>query len=105
MNRKRIFSFSVSEEVSKFLDDACHQRFVAQEFRCNCSVGFQSKRTLIAARNPSGDQLAESRSERRVAAHDLLGEAREMFGGVRTKREEMPDLRILRSRGLHRLDE
>jgi len=86
-------------------EDAGDEVGIAEQFRRNCGVGLDSKRTEIALRRIRGDQLAQSGTERRRAAKDLLREAREMLGGRGEIREEVPDLRILGILPLHLFDQ
>jgi len=54
---------------------------VAEQFRRNCGVRFQSKRTIVAFRRIRGNQLSQPRAERGWSAEDRLREASEVLGG------------------------
>ena len=87
------------------LQNAVDERRITQQFRRNCGVGLQSKRAMIALRGVGGDQFADSWTDRSRATKDLLGKPRQMFGRSRQKREEVPDLWILRALCSHLLDQ
>jgi hypothetical protein len=86
-------------------EDGIDERRVAQKFRRNCGVRLQSKGTMIALRRIGGNQLAQTGAERRRTAKDLLREARQMLRRARKEREQVPDLRVLRTLAAHLVDE
>jgi hypothetical protein len=77
------------------LDDSRDQGFVPEQFRRNCGVRFQSKRAIVACRSVSGNEFAEAGAQRGGFAHDGLREALQVLGGMRLKREHVPDLWVL----------
>jgi hypothetical protein len=85
--------------------DAFNERGVLKQFRRNCGVGFQSKRTLVSLGRVSRNQFTQPRTERRRPPQDLLREPREVFCCLRQVGEEMPDLRVLGAVRPHLLDQ
>ena len=85
--------------------DGIDEGRIVQKFRRNCGVSLQSKGAMIAPRRVGGNQFAQAGAERRGAAEDLLREACEMIGCAWQKREQMPDLRVLRALASHLIDE
>ena len=79
------------------MEDARDQLFTPEQFRRNCGVGLQSKRTIVAVRSIGGDEFPETRAKRRWAPHDLLGKASQVICGLRREREQVPDLRVFRA--------
>jgi len=86
-------------------ESAPNEFLTAEQFRRNCGVVFRSKRTIVVVGSEGGDQLAQTGAERAFAAHDFLREPAQVIGGGGAKGEEVPDLRILGSAGLHFADE
>ena len=78
---------------------------VAEQLRRNCGVRFYSKRAMVTLRRVCRNQLAQSRAQGCGPAEDFLGETSEVLGGFRQIREQMPNLRILRSVLLHLVDQ
>jgi len=56
---------------------------VTKQHRRNCGVRLDSKGTMVALRGVRGDQLTETRAERRWAAEDLLCESSQMISSRR----------------------
>ena len=85
--------------------DAFNERGVSKQFRRNCGVGLQSKRTLVSLGGVRCDELTQPWTERRRPAQDLLREPREVIGRLRQVGKEVPDLRVFDALCLHLLDE
>jgi hypothetical protein len=85
--------------------DAFNERGVSKQFRRNCGVGLQSKRTLVPLGGVRGDELTQPWTERRRPAQDLLREPRKVIGGLRQVGKEVPNLRVFDALCLHLLDE
>jgi hypothetical protein len=81
-------------------------RFLAaKQFRRNCGVIFRSKRAMIASGCECCDQLPKSRTKWRVTPHYLLRKFGQMFGRLRTKCKQMPNLWVFVSARLHHADQ
>ena len=63
-NRNSALCFSSSAEFSRSRSTPQTSSSSAQQFRRNCGVGLQSKRTIVAVRGVRGDQLADPGAER-----------------------------------------
>jgi hypothetical protein len=83
---------------------APNQFFASQQFRRNCGVRLQSKRAIVAVRRVCGDQFANTGTDRRGTPKNFLSESRQVVGGFRKKREQVPDLWILFTALAHRPD-
>jgi hypothetical protein len=102
---KERFVLVVERRRFEIGQDAFNERGVPKQFRRNCGVGLQSKRTLVSLGGVSRDELTQPWTERRRPAQDLLREPREVFRRLRQVGKEVPDLRVLDALRLHLLDE
>jgi hypothetical protein len=65
--------------------DGVDEFSVTKQYRRNCGVRLDSKRTTIALRGVRGDQLTKTWAERRWATKNLLRESSKMISGGRQK--------------------
>jgi hypothetical protein len=86
-------------------DDRIDLGAVFQQFRRNCGVALDSKRTLIARRSECGNQFPLSGGQGRGPAHDLLREPCEVLADAGFVPEQMEDLRDHGPRGFHLLEQ
>src|ERR1039458_1754649 len=80
---KQRFVLIIERGSFEILQHSPDQFFTFQQFRRNCGVGLQSKRTVVAVRRIGGDQFADSRTKWGLSAHNLLRESRQLVGSFR----------------------
>ena len=98
LSTNRNSAFSASRRAPTFPDRPAPRppvRRLPSSSAATAACDFSQNGQSIARRSVSRNQLPQARAERRLPAHDLLREERQMLGGRGLEREQMPDLRIL----------